>query len=69
MLKRVCNMCGKDFDEFDTQEDFSLRRHVGYGSGFDGSHIDLDMCCACFDKLMDTYILPQCAISPISEEG
>lgn len=68
MTKRICNICGKDFDLWDEQEDFSLRRHVGYGSEFDGSRIDLDMCCTCFDKLMNTYILPQCVISPISDE-
>lgn len=69
MLKHVCNICGKDFDEWDEQEDFSIHRHAGYGSEFDGDHIDLDMCCACFDKLMNTYILPKCAISPLTDRG
>lgn len=62
-------MCGKDFDEFDTQEDFSLHRYVGYGSGFDGSYIDLDLCCDCFDKLMNDYIVPRCKISPVEDGG
>lgn len=69
MLKHVCNICGKDFDLFDEQENFSIHRSVGYGSEFDGSNIDLDMCCDCFDKLMNTYILPQCKISPVTDGG
>lgn len=67
MVKRVCNMCGKDFDMWDEQEDFSIHRHVGYGSGFDGSLINLDLCCDCFDKLMNDYIVPNSKISPVEE--
>jgi len=62
-------MCGKDFDEFDTQEDFSLHRYVGYGSWFDGSYIYLDLCCDCFDKLINDYIVPRCKISPVEDGG
>lgn len=68
MMKRVCNMCGKDFDEMDTQEDFGLHYHVGYGSGFDGSIINADFCCDCFDRLMNEYIIPNSKISPVEEE-
>lgn len=66
MYKRFCNVCGKEFDVWDEQEDFSISRNVGYGSKFDGDHIHLDMCCDCFDKLMDELI-PKCAISPVEE--
>lgn len=45
-------MCGKDFDIWDNQEDFALYRNVGYGSGYDGCKIELDLCCDCFDKLV-----------------
>lgn len=68
MYKRVCNICGKEFDMWDEQEDFSLVRHVGYGSKYDGETIQLDMCCDCFDKLMDGLI-PKCAIPPVKEQG
>lgn len=67
MVKRVCNVCGKDFDEWDTQEGFGFHYHVGYGSGFDGSRINLDLCCDCFDKLMNEYIIPNSKISPVEE--
>ena len=59
-------MCGKDFDFWDTQEDFSLERNVGYGSIHDGSKVSLNLCCDCFDKTMD-MILPLCKINPITE--
>lgn len=67
MTKRVCNMCGKDFDMMDNQEDFGFHYHVGYGSEFDGEVINLDLCCGCFDKLMKEHILPNCQISPVEE--
>jgi len=69
VIKQVCNFCGKDFDMWDKQEAFGLHHHVGYGSEFDGSYIDVDMCCSCFDKLMNTYVIPNCKISPVGEVG
>lgn len=57
-----CNKCGKDFDMWDEQEDFSIHRHCGYGSKYDGSIINLDLCCDCFDEFISS-----CAISPIVE--
>ena len=65
--RTVCNMCGKTFDIWDTQEDFSLHREVGYGSKYDGSVINLDLCCECMDKLIDN-ISKKCAISPIEKK-
>lgn len=67
MTKRVCNMCGKDFDMWDEQENFGLHYNVGYGSKFDGEVINADLCCDCFDKLMDSYIIPNSTIYPIDE--
>ena len=67
MLKHVCNLCGKDFDEWDEQEEFGMHYHAGYGSKFDGDTINCDLCCACFDELMETYILPRSKIYPIEE--
>ena len=59
----VCNMCGKQFDEFDKNMGVSISTRLGYGSSFDGSLIDMDLCCDCVDKLIDN-----CEISPIIEE-
>lgn len=65
--KTVCNMCGKDFDKCDEQEKFGMHYRVGYGSVHDFEVIDLDLCCHCFDKVMD-WLIPQCKISPITGE-
>lgn len=66
MQKTFCNICGKEFDIWDNQESFGFHHlYVGYGSKFDGSHIDVDLCCDCFDELMDTYIIPKCKVWPI----
>lgn len=63
---KKCNICTKEFDFWDEQEDFSICRQIGYGSGYDGLEIDLHLCCDCFDKVMDT-IVPMCQIDPLSE--
>ena len=62
--KIICNVCGNSFTEFDEQEHIGLHKKIGYGSKYDGESIDLDICCNCFDKLMDT-LGSQCVISPI----
>lgn len=64
MKKRFCNVCGKEFNEWDEQESFGFSYHVGYGSIYDGATIELDMCCGCFDELME-YMIPECKISPL----
>ena len=58
MTKVICNMCGKELDEWDLQEsqDYSLHTKIGYGSKYDGNNIDLDLCCDYFDKLLDKTI-------------
>lgn len=62
-----CDLCGKEFDEFDKQEGFGLHYDsIGYGSKYDGETIDVDMCCDCFDKMIDDYIIPQTNRSEIS---
>lgn len=64
----VCNVCGKAFDTWDKQENFGIHTQVGYGSRFDLSTIDLDLCCECFDKVFGEHILPSCKINPITGE-
>jgi len=64
--EQVCNICGKEFDKWDKQEKFGFHYKIGYGSNYDLTKIDLNMCCGCFDKLLD-YILPQCKIDPLTD--
>lgn len=59
--KKVCNRCGKELDFFDCQEDYSIHKHVGYGSKLDYCIVDLQLCCECFDRLVE-----ECVISPVS---
>lgn len=59
----LCNMCGKQFDIWDTQEDFSINRRLGYGTKYDGDELQLDLCCDCMEKIID-----ECKISPIIGE-
>lgn len=49
--KRICNLCGKVFDMWDEQEDFGFSYDVGYGSDYDGEHLEAHFCCACFDRI------------------
>ncbi len=58
----ICNKCGKKFDFWDTQEDFSIKKSLGYGTKYDGSTLELNLCCECMEKLIE-----ECAISPISD--
>ncbi len=60
---RVCNCCGKELDFWDLQEDLTIHKRIGYGSRYDGDEIELRLCCACFDKIID-----ECSVSPVMEE-
>lgn len=63
-ITRTCNMCGRSFNFWDNHENFCLDRSVGFGSKYDLHRIRLDLCCRCFDKIID-QILPQCKHNPI----
>ena len=56
----ICNMCGKKFDFWDTQEGFSINADLGYGTKFDGGTLELDLCCSCMEKIIES-----CAIPPV----
>ncbi len=59
-----CNLCGKELDIFDIQNDFTIRKdQVGYGSAYDGDGIELRICNACFDKIAFS-----CDVSPVTSE-
>jgi len=67
--KTTCNICGKEFDMWDQQEAFGIHYcNVGYGSEFDGRTIDCDICCTCFDALMNEYILPKSKINLVIDK-
>ena len=51
--KYKCSSCGKTFDIWDFQEDFSFDKYIGYGSKYDEHHIKFYLCCNCFDKIFD----------------
>ena len=58
-----CTMCGKQFDEWDTQENNCFKKKIGYGSIHDGETISINLCCDCFDKVIN--ILETMCIEPI----
>ena len=61
MAKEItCNMCGKKFNVWDTQEAFRIYRDLGYGTKYDGDVLELDLCCECMERLIDS-----CKIKPI----
>jgi hypothetical protein len=64
--KTICNVCGQPFTDLDEQEHIGLHTKIGYGSRHDGDTIDLDICCSCFDSLIDK-LASRCMINPIHE--
>ena len=59
-------MCGQPFTDLDEQEHIGLHTKIGYGSRHDGDTIDLDICCSCFDSLIDK-LANKCIVNPIQE--
>ena len=64
MLEQKCNKCGKIFDAQDVYNQFGIHQKIENGSAYHGEEIDLDLCCACFDELIDE-ILPKCKLNPV----
>lgn len=62
MIEQYCNKCGKKLDLWDKQENFSINRHLGYGTKYDGCVMRLSLCCDCMEQLVDS-----CALFPISD--
>ena len=62
-------MCGKEFDEWDKQEGFGFHYICGYGSRHDEEEIECDLCCDCFDKLLEEYLIPKCQHQIIKDRG
>jgi len=57
----ICNKCGKKFDIYDEQEQFSINRWLGYGTKYDGGHLELDLCCKCMEELIES-----CKVNPVT---
>ena len=57
-----CNKCGRILDDFDVNNDYSIHRKIGYGSGHDGELLELRLCSDCLDELIEA-----CKISPVTE--
>ena len=68
MTLKKCNMCGKSFDMWDDYANFGMSYEIGYGSKHDGESLDLDLCCDCFDRVMD-IITPMCKLPPWRESA
>lgn len=58
--KSFCNVCGRELDAWDEQEDFTIHKHLGYGTKYDGEILNLHICCNCMDSLINS-----CKLSPI----
>lgn len=63
---RLCDICGREFDDWDKQENHHHSYNFGFGSKHDLEFIEFDVCASCFDKLVDA-ILPLFPKSPMSE--
>ena len=55
-----CNLCGKRFDIYDANEDYIFERLMGYGTKYDGTLLNLHLCCNCMEQLID-----KCKIPPV----
>lgn len=60
----ICNMCGREFDRYDLEQGIGLAGRLKYGSIYDGRKYALDLCCSCFDNIID-----ECVVSPLEDDG
>ena len=69
-VARCCNLCGARLARRDLQNRFHIDRVVGPGSDYHGQHIDLWMCCNCFDRLVEgSEITPSVTQTEATEVG
>lgn len=64
-VTRLCNMCGKEIDEYC---DFNISYRFGYGSIRDGDNIDIDLCNSCLDTFV-TNLRNEFKIDPLIENS
>lgn len=67
LISTECTMCGKTLDDYDKYENYSADMHIGYGSKYDMSRIRFQLCCDCFDRVLD-MVIPLCKTNPVIEE-
>lgn len=65
MILKTCNMCGKQFNYWDYNDDYSIYLPLGFGSQHDTDTLDVSLCCDCCDKVVD-YFVANCKISPLN---
>lgn len=60
---KICNVCGKEiaYDE----DGISIEHFFGYESNFDGAALNMDLCAACSEKLVE-MVRPTCKHDPLS---
>lgn len=56
---RKCTMCDKIFDIWDEQEDLCFEKKMGYGTRYDGEIIRFNLCCECFENVVN-MLAPLC---------
>ena len=59
----TCNICGKTFDFWDSNENYHIYKKLGYGTKYDGAIVEIDICCKCKEKIIDS-----CEIAPFVEQ-
>ena len=57
-----CNLCGKEFNIWDYEENFQIHTLLGYGTAYDGDELHLRLCCDCMNEIIE-----DCYFSPIRE--
>ena len=63
MRKYICNLCGKEFNEFDEKSNLGMYASPGYGSKYDSQMMRFDFCIECFDAIADA-----CKVPPIDKD-
>lgn len=57
-----CNLCGKEFNIWDYEENFQIHTLLGYGTAYDGDELHLRLCRDCMNEIIE-----DCYFSPIVE--
>ena len=65
-MEKTCTMCGKTFDIWDENADFQVDYEIGYGSKYDCNHLHMDLCCECFDKMVE-FLVTNSVADPLVE--
>lgn len=65
-MSKHCTMCGKEFDIWDENADFTLDHEIGYGSEHDRHHLHMNLCCDCFDKVVN-FLVENSVENPLTE--